>query len=117
MSKKSNELLAKKIIEGMKPVKTKKGKLLIWMCKSCKWVTVSDQSYHRLDYCKCFENTKGNQGVYVDYEEYGLRYGGCLPNMKFIAIIDADKAQLNEVWVEDVTAKHLTYCKRTRKRK
>lgn len=92
--------------QSKKPSKIK-GKLLIWMCKNCKWVTVSDQSHHRLDYCKCFKNTRDNAGIFVDYEEYGLRYGGQLANMKFIAIIDADKAKLNEVWLDTKTVKHL----------
>lgn len=83
--------------KGLKQVK---GKLLIWMCKNCKWVTVSNQSPHQMDFCHCYSDKKNNRGVYVDYEEHYLRYGGQISNMKFIAVVDADTDTTTEVWVD-----------------
>lgn len=107
MSKLLNERLVEKLLANAKHIKTIKGKLLIWMCKNCKWVTVSDQQRHRMDFCKCYTETKVNKGVFVDYEVDYMRYGGCLPNMKFIAIIDADKSKLDDVWLDSKTVKHI----------
>ena len=38
-----------------------RGEALIWMCKHCRWITVSDQTPHRMDTCKC-------EKTHVDFE-------------------------------------------------
>jgi len=46
--------------------------LLQWFCPSCQtWNISIDERHHQLDYCKC-------KGSFVDYETYGLRYGGAV---------------------------------------
>jgi hypothetical protein len=73
-----------------------KGKALIWMCKKCKWVTVSDQVPHRMDFCKCWDK-KGNSngGCAVDHEQKYTRIAGdsYLP----IALVDLDTATIESV--------------------
>lgn len=61
-----------------------KGKALIWMCKSCRWITVSDQYPHRMDTCKC-----GN--ISVDHEVNYTRFSTNNPqDYMFIALVDMD---------------------------
>jgi hypothetical protein len=63
-----------------------KGKALIWMCKTCKWVSVSNQTPHEMQFCKCPVNP-----TYVDHEVGLLRYGGKdLKTFKPLMMINLD---------------------------
>lgn len=71
-----------------------KGKALIWMCNNCKWITVSDQSPHRMDFCKCWEDSKYNKGCAVDFEQWYTRISG--NSYRAIATVDLDTGKVTQ---------------------
>lgn len=46
-----------------------KGNVIIWICLLCKWISVSNQTPHQMDVCKCGKS-------YVDHEVGYTRFGG-----------------------------------------